>query len=70
MNKCFKRLNAVADATCVSLLSPSFFLDESVASICCLSYRIEENEVGMWQAWGEGRDVYRVLAGKPEGKST
>jgi hypothetical protein len=22
----------------------------------------------MWHAWGEGRNVYRVLMGKPEGK--
>jgi len=23
----------------------------------------------MWRVWGEGRDVHRVLVGKPEGKS-
>jgi hypothetical protein len=24
--------------------------------------------VDMWHAWGEGRSVYRVLVGEPEGK--
>jgi hypothetical protein len=24
----------------------------------------------MWHAWGEGRGVYRVLVGRPEGKKS
>jgi hypothetical protein len=33
------------------------------------NYKIKKNEMGeACRAYGEGRDVYRVLVGKPEGK--
>ena len=36
---------------------------------CCSDDQIEKNEIGgACSAFGERRDVYRVLVGKPEGK--
>jgi hypothetical protein len=35
----------------------------------CAGDKIENNEMGGHLAWlGEGRDIYMVLVGKPEGK--
>jgi hypothetical protein len=38
---------------------------------CCAGDEIEKNEIGgACSAYGEGRGVYGVLVGKPEGKRT
>ena len=36
--------------------------------VYCAGYKIENEMGGACSAYGEGRDVYKVLVGKPEGK--
>jgi hypothetical protein len=36
---------------------------------CCEGHKIEKNEIGAeCSVYGDGRGVYRILVGKPEGK--